>query len=101
MGRTVNSPPPPRPGDTVARGGGWHETEQAGRIMGDLCPRHCTLQSDQRGFCFVRQNLGGEVETPRDAMAVLGGSPVAKNKHLRNVGPSLQYKIRDAQGQVR
>jgi cytochrome c biogenesis protein len=50
---------------------------------------------------FNVENLGGEVETPRDAMAVLGGSPVAKNKHLRNVGPSFQYKIRDARGQAR
>ena len=50
---------------------------------------------------FNIENMGGEVETPRDTMSVLGGSPVAENKHLRNVGPSFQYKLRDARGQAR
>ena len=50
---------------------------------------------------FNIENMGGEIDTPRDAMAVLGGSPVSDNKHLRNVGPSFQYKLRDARGQAR
>lgn len=50
---------------------------------------------------FNIENLAGEFETPRDARAVLGGSPVADNRHLRNVGPSFQYKVRDARGQAR
>jgi cytochrome c biogenesis protein len=50
---------------------------------------------------FNIENVGGEIDTPRDAMAVLGGSPVSDNKHLRNVGPSFQYKLRDARGQAR
>lgn len=50
---------------------------------------------------FNIENLGGGFDTPRDAMAVLGGSPVADNRHLRNVGPSFQYKVRDARGQAR
>jgi len=49
---------------------------------------------------FNIENMGGEVETPRDAMGVLGGSPVSDKKHLRNVGPSFQYKLRDARGQA-
>ncbi|MFN3715500.1 MAG: cytochrome c biogenesis protein ResB [Thiobacillus sp.] len=50
---------------------------------------------------FNIENMGGEIDTPRDAMAVLGGSPVSDNKHLRNVGPSFQYKLRDSRGQAR
>ena len=50
---------------------------------------------------FNIENVGGEIDTGRDAMAVLGGSPVSDNKHLRNVGPSFQYKLRDARGQAR
>ncbi|MFN3543343.1 MAG: cytochrome c biogenesis protein ResB [Thiobacillus sp.] len=50
---------------------------------------------------FNVENLGGEIESPRDTMSVLGGSPVSDNRHLRNVGPSFQYKLRDARGQAR
>ncbi|MDP3419739.1 MAG: cytochrome c biogenesis protein ResB, partial [Thiobacillus sp.] len=50
---------------------------------------------------FNIENMGGEIETPRDSMSVLGGSPVSDNRHLRNVGPSFQYKLRDARGQAR
>jgi pyruvate formate lyase activating enzyme len=38
----------------------WHRLEN-GRIQCDLCPRDCTLKEGQRGHCFVRQNLGGEM----------------------------------------
>src|SRR5262249_34922039 len=27
----------------------------------DLCPRQCKLHAGDRGFCFVRQNVGGEL----------------------------------------
>lgn len=49
---------------------------------------------------FNVENVGG-VETPRSAMSVFGGSPVGDKRHLRNVGPSFQYKLRDARGQAR
>ena len=50
---------------------------------------------------FNIENMGGEVESSGDTMSVLGGSPVSDKKHLRNVGPSFQYKLRDARGQAR
>ncbi len=31
------------------------------RIVCDLCPRRCRVRDGQRAFCFVRQNLGGEM----------------------------------------
>lgn len=34
----------------------WHQLKD-GRIQCDLCPRFCKLQDQQRGLCFVRQNL--------------------------------------------
>jgi pyruvate formate lyase activating enzyme len=34
----------------------WHPLPD-GRIQCDLCPRECTLQAGQRGFCFVRQRI--------------------------------------------
>lgn len=35
--------------------------EQPGRIVCNLCPRHCKVRDGQRAFCFVRQNVGGEM----------------------------------------
>lgn len=37
----------------------WRTTEQG--IACDLCPRACHLHPGQRGFCFVRQNVAGEM----------------------------------------
>ena len=38
----------------------WHTLED-GRVQCDLCPRFCKLHADQRGLCFVRQNLDDEI----------------------------------------
>lgn len=39
----------------------WHEVEGGARIQCDLCPRHCLMKDGDRGFCFVRQNVGGQM----------------------------------------
>ena len=39
----------------------YGERQPDGRIKCVLCPRYCTLNEGQRGFCFVRQNIGGEL----------------------------------------
>jgi pyruvate formate lyase activating enzyme len=59
--RTVTLPPPEpaRPGRGKA--GGWWHAGADGRVVCDLCPRACALHDGDRGFCFVRQNVGGEV----------------------------------------
>ena len=38
----------------------WHMLED-GRMQCDLCPRDCRLHEGQRGACFVRQRIGGEM----------------------------------------
>ena len=38
----------------------WHRLEDD-RIQCDLCPRFCKLHKDQRGLCFVRQNLDDQI----------------------------------------
>jgi pyruvate formate lyase activating enzyme len=38
----------------------WHAVEE-GRVQCDLCPRYCKLHEEQRGLCFVRQNLHGQI----------------------------------------
>jgi len=38
----------------------WHALDDA-RIQCDLCPRDCKLHEGQRGLCFVRQNIGGQM----------------------------------------
>ena len=43
----------------------WHalppEEGKKPRIQCDLCPRDCQLHDEQRGACFVRRNLGGQM----------------------------------------
>jgi pyruvate formate lyase activating enzyme len=38
----------------------WHKLED-GRVQCDLCPRFCKLHADQRGLCFVRQNIDDQI----------------------------------------
>jgi pyruvate formate lyase activating enzyme len=46
--------------DTVVPGRYWSRLED-GRVLCELCPRLCRLKEGQRGFCFVRENRGGQV----------------------------------------
>lgn len=45
--------------DGIVPGGWWHR--EGDRIACDLCPRQCVMKDGDRGFCFVRQNLGGQM----------------------------------------
>jgi pyruvate formate lyase activating enzyme len=38
----------------------WHRLDD-NRIQCDICPRFCKLHKNQRGLCFVRQNLDDQV----------------------------------------
>ena len=62
MNRAVLLPPVAelRP-DGTCRGGWWHDDPAENRIVCDLCPRECHLKPGDRGFCFVRQNVAGEM----------------------------------------
>ena len=48
------------PAGTVVPTRYWHPLE-GGRVQCDLCPRYCQLAEGQRGLCFVRGNLGGQI----------------------------------------
>jgi len=39
----------------------WWEYDEKGKILCTLCPRYCHIGEGQPGFCFVRQNHGGEL----------------------------------------
>jgi AmmeMemoRadiSam system radical SAM enzyme/AmmeMemoRadiSam system protein B/AmmeMemoRadiSam system protein A len=39
----------------------WHAIDAGGRLQCDLCPRECQLGVGDRGFCFVRQNVDGQM----------------------------------------
>ncbi len=41
--------------------GDWWHPVPGERIVCDLCPRGCTLKPGDRGFCFVRENRGGQI----------------------------------------
>ncbi len=38
----------------------WHVLDES-RAQCDLCPRYCKLHEGQRGLCFVRANMGGQI----------------------------------------
>lgn len=38
----------------------WHLLED-GRVQCDLCPRYCKLKEQQRGLCFIRQNMDQKI----------------------------------------
>jgi len=38
----------------------WHKLDD-GRVQCDLCPRFCKLHDQQRGLCFIRQNLNQKI----------------------------------------
>ncbi len=37
----------------------WWKTLPNGKILCTLCPRYCTIGEGQKGFCFIRENIGG------------------------------------------
>ena len=42
-------------------GGRYWQKQEGTRILCVLCPRHCSLAEGQRGFCFVRRNIDGQM----------------------------------------
>ncbi|WP_250505126.1 AmmeMemoRadiSam system radical SAM enzyme [Bowdeniella massiliensis] len=39
----------------------WWSRSDDGRVRCEVCPRYCTLRDGQRGYCFVRMNVGGQL----------------------------------------
>ena len=60
---TVLPPESPATADGIKPGGWWHESDDRAKVVCDLCPRGCSLAEGKRGFCFVRQNLHGQMVT--------------------------------------
>ncbi|MEZ6131407.1 MAG: AmmeMemoRadiSam system radical SAM enzyme [Planctomycetaceae bacterium] len=61
--KTVVAPPDSQPDASgFVSGGWWHTAQEPGRIICDLCPRECSLKPGDRGFCFVRQNIDGDMK---------------------------------------
>lgn len=59
--RIVTLPPESPPAADGSIVGGWWRDTDDGRILCELCPRACHLNDGDRGFCFVRENRGGEM----------------------------------------
>jgi len=39
----------------------WWKKNDSGRILCTLCPRYCTIPDGKAGFCFIRQNINGQL----------------------------------------
>jgi pyruvate formate lyase activating enzyme len=46
---------------TDYKGRWWKPVEGGEKILCELCPRGCVMREGDRGFCFVRQNVDGEM----------------------------------------
>ncbi len=57
----------------------WWKPVQVDRLICGLCPRACKLDPGERGFCFVRRNLHGELRTESyGAVSSLAIDPIEK-----------------------
>jgi pyruvate formate lyase activating enzyme len=57
----------------------WWRTLPDGRIHCYLCPRHCHIGAGQHGFCYIRENDGGElVQLAYGRPAALAIDPIEK-----------------------
>ncbi|HZI94671.1 MAG TPA: AmmeMemoRadiSam system radical SAM enzyme [Patescibacteria group bacterium] len=41
----------------------WWRSEEDDRILCYLCPRYCRIGQGQAGFCFIRKNVGGALQS--------------------------------------
>lgn len=48
----------------------WWERSGDGQVRCVLCPRYCSLPEGSRGFCYLRQNIQGQLITHGSGMAV-------------------------------
>jgi len=39
----------------------WWKPAKNNKILCTLCPRYCTIGEGQKGFCFIRENIGGKL----------------------------------------
>jgi pyruvate formate lyase activating enzyme len=57
----------------------WWETLPDGRIHCYLCPRHCHIGVGQHGFCYIRENVAGElIQQAYGRPAALAIDPIEK-----------------------
>jgi len=57
----------------------WWQTLPDGRIHCYLCPRHCHIGEGQHGFCFIRENVAGElIQQAYGRPAALAIDPIEK-----------------------
>jgi pyruvate formate lyase activating enzyme len=56
----------------------WWKTISADQVQCFLCPRECIMRDGQRGFCFIRQNIKGELRTSYGIVSALAIDPIEK-----------------------
>ncbi|MBD3334561.1 MAG: AmmeMemoRadiSam system radical SAM enzyme [Candidatus Eisenbacteria bacterium] len=72
----------------------WWHAEEDGRLLCTLCPRYCRVGEGQAGFCFIRQNRGGElVSVGYGRLTGFGLDPIEKKPlfHFHPGTPILSF----------
>jgi len=39
----------------------WWQPADNGKLLCTLCPRYCTIGKEQKGFCYIRENIDGKL----------------------------------------
>ncbi|HTT71321.1 MAG TPA: AmmeMemoRadiSam system radical SAM enzyme [Anaeromyxobacteraceae bacterium] len=68
----------------------YWRAEGAGRVRCTLCPRECLLRDGQAGFCYVRQNAGGELVSLAYGRSTGFASDPIEKKPLNHFYPGTQ-----------
>jgi pyruvate formate lyase activating enzyme len=73
--------------DTSRRADHWKAADESGRVECTLCPRHCKPRSGQFGFCRVRGNVDGALQTFNYGKSVAATEEVIETEAVYHFSP--------------
>ena len=67
-----------------------YQKKEGKRVVCNTCPRRCQLESGQKGFCRVRENIEGTLELLTYGKAVAAGVDPVEKKPFFNFAPGTR-----------
>ncbi len=96
-GRMAGAADLPERDERFLREASWYEKLEHSRIRCLLCPRQCVVDERERGFCGVRENLGGTYRTLVHSRAcTTHADPIEKKPFFHFLPGSLAFSLSTA-----